>query len=574
MALAMGQDPADGRYVPYNATDPVYNTNWMKLVMAPLEAAGVDLWWLDWQQGESWIEQSRLNPTQMLNYVFYSNPNHWAVNGRRPAILHRWGGIGNHRYQVGFSGDVIPSWSALAWQPYFTATAANVGYGWWSHDLGGHTEQPAPDLYTRWIQFGALSPVFRTHCTKDGSNDRRIWMFPNENYRIMRTFTRLRAALVPYIADHALTTYDTGLSLLLPLYYQWPLSPEAYPDSGLSSTTYLYGSSLLASPIVTAVDNDTALAFKTIWIPEGRWVGFFSGDVLEGPMTVEINATLAEMPLWAVAGSIIPLRPLPSMAAPGGALLGSAQNLPSTVQLLTFVGGQTSGNLVLREDAGDDLQYQSGVYAVTQASFELSGAGNQTVLYTIAQQSVFPGFMSERSYEVHLRGVYAATSVSLDGGATTLPFQPFWASEMQMLGKNSWSYDGPTTTLQIHLRVPVPTTAGNKVQILVQLADSPNCPLLNAAVGFPARLARLQYWKAQLDLLWRTPSMVYQDLYLNFMLASETGSRINSAPLNAMPELKQFDESMVLACEEMQNIQCHQTCNPGLVEMVTAQLNC
>jgi hypothetical protein len=71
------------------------------------------LFFFSWQQGEQWIPEARLNPTQMLNYEFYSNPHHWS-NGRRNAILHRWGGLGNHRYQVGFSGDVEPSWTALA----------------------------------------------------------------------------------------------------------------------------------------------------------------------------------------------------------------------------------------------------------------------------------------------------------------------------------------------------------------------------------------------------------------------------------------------------------------------------
>lgn len=62
---------------------------------------------------------------------------------------------------------MVPSWESLAFQPYFTATAANVGYGYWSHDIGGHTmPPPSPELYTRWIQWGIFSPAFRTHCTK------------------------------------------------------------------------------------------------------------------------------------------------------------------------------------------------------------------------------------------------------------------------------------------------------------------------------------------------------------------------------------------------------------------------
>ncbi len=97
------------------------------------------------------------------------------------------------------------------------------------------------------------------------------------------------------------------------------------------------------------------------------------------------------------------------------------------------------------------------------ASYELSGEANQTLSYSIAVTQTFPGFMSERSFDVRLRGVYAAASVSLDSddGATSIPFQPFYVQEGQMAGTNSWSYDAATLTLLIHLRVAVSTTPGS-----------------------------------------------------------------------------------------------------------------
>jgi hypothetical protein len=182
--------------------------------------------------------------------------------------------------------------------------------------------------------------------------------------------------------------------------------------------------------------------------------------------------------------------------------------------------------------------------------------------------------METRAYEIHLRGVYSASSVSLDGGQTSIPFQPFYVQEGQVAGKNTWSYDASTLTLIIHLRVPVATAAGDKVQVQVQFLHSPNCPYLNAAQGFPGRAARVQILKSYLDNFWRTPSMVYQDLYPNFMLASATPSRINSRPETAMQELVQFDKTMQLACGEMKNIKCAITCQPNLVQMLLAQLNC
>ena len=76
MAEAMGIDPSTGRYVPFNETDKKYETNWMNLTLAPLEKAGIDLWWLDWQQGEDWVHTiPGFNPTFWLNYVFFTNPS-------------------------------------------------------------------------------------------------------------------------------------------------------------------------------------------------------------------------------------------------------------------------------------------------------------------------------------------------------------------------------------------------------------------------------------------------------------------------------------------------------------------
>jgi alpha-glucosidase (family GH31 glycosyl hydrolase) len=72
---------------------------------------------------------------------------------------------------------VYPSWESLAFQPHFTASAANVGFGYWSHDIGGFMLPTEGELYTRWIQLGVLSPVFRTHGSRDPRNIKRMWFY-------------------------------------------------------------------------------------------------------------------------------------------------------------------------------------------------------------------------------------------------------------------------------------------------------------------------------------------------------------------------------------------------------------
>ena len=88
-------------------------------------------------------------------------------------------GPGSHRYPVGFSGDTHITWDSLAFQPYFTATASNIGYGWWSHDIGGHWYGSRDDdLTVRWVQLGVFSPIMRLHSTLHPFIRKEPWTFP------------------------------------------------------------------------------------------------------------------------------------------------------------------------------------------------------------------------------------------------------------------------------------------------------------------------------------------------------------------------------------------------------------
>ena len=306
------------------------------------------------------------NPTFWLNHVFFTDP-HFQQN--RPALLHRWGGLGNHRYQVGFSGDVIPSWDTLSFQPRFTATAANVGYGFWSHDLGGHTEEPDPELYVRWVQWGAFSPMFRTHCTKNSNNDRRLWTFPWIYQNNLARFTRLRQTLIPYLYTAARRTYDSGLSVVLPMYYNFPESDEAYRYSN----QYYFGSSIFISPISQPVSNSTGLVDNwPIWFPPTfQWVNFFNGDLVTNATTRSF--TLDEMPVYAQAGSIIPLLPEPRSSRER---LGRAQQIPQSLLLYTLIGGSTKGRGHVYDDDGTTVAYQDpsrASSAVTKFDYTVNG---------------------------------------------------------------------------------------------------------------------------------------------------------------------------------------------------------
>lgn len=136
VARDMGIDPASKQTVPWVSSDKKFIRSIFRRILTPMERDGVDFWWLDWQQQPTDPAVEGLSNTWWLNYVFFSDME--KNRDVRPMLYHRWGGLGNHRYQIGFSGDASITWASLDFQPYFNSTASNVLYGYWSHDIGGH----------------------------------------------------------------------------------------------------------------------------------------------------------------------------------------------------------------------------------------------------------------------------------------------------------------------------------------------------------------------------------------------------------------------------------------------------
>ncbi|MGA3009225.1 MAG: TIM-barrel domain-containing protein [Terracidiphilus sp.] len=302
MAKAMGIDPATKKYVPFDITDKKFAINYMNLVLHPLEKQGIDFWWLDWQQ-EPTTKMAGVTPTWWLNYVHFTDQQR---EGKRPLLFHRWGGLGNHRYQIGFSGDTISVWDSLAFQPWFTATAANVGYAYWSHDIGGHMPGAVdPELFTRWVQFGAFSPILRTHTTKNPASERRIWAYPEPYSSVLRSTFQLRYALEPYLYTEARRTYDTGVAFFRPLYYDWPEEAAAYDSKG----EYLFGDNMLVAPITAPADKVSGLATEKVWLPAGNWIEWPTGKHFTGPAAIERNFSIEQTPVYLRAGAIVPMQP-------------------------------------------------------------------------------------------------------------------------------------------------------------------------------------------------------------------------------------------------------------------------
>jgi alpha-glucosidase (family GH31 glycosyl hydrolase) len=347
MAEAMGIDPETREPVKFDLENPKFLNPYFDYLHHPSEADGIDFWWMDWQQG---------NPSSLgLNLLWWINHIHFLDLGRekekRPFVFSRWGGLGNHRYPIGFSGDTVITWKSLAFQPYMTAAAANVGFGWWSHDIGGHMNgiQEA-ELYTRWVQFGVFSPILRLHSTKNPFLERRPWGYDEETFRITKSAMQFRHALIPYLYSMAWRDHSQGIPLIRPMYHLLPENEEAYS----CPNQYAFGSELIAAPFIAPRDQDTRLSRQVIWLPGGDWFDFFTGEYKPGDSWHAIYGSLDDIPVYARAGAIIPLGPLVGW--------GGTDN-PAQLAVHVFPGA--SNRFELFEDDGVSQFYTEGYYAIT-----------------------------------------------------------------------------------------------------------------------------------------------------------------------------------------------------------------
>ncbi len=399
---AMGLDTVNHAAIPFDITNKKFAQNYFDVLLHPYEKDGIDFWWLDWQQwGHTNIKG--VNPTFYLNYVHFSDMQR---QGKRPLIFHRWGGLGNHRYQIGFSGDYLINWKSLTYQPTFTANAANVGFGYWSHDIGGHTnpiskkDKHDPELFTRWIQWGAFSPIFRTHATKDVEIERRIWKYPEANFKAMRKAIQQRYALLPYIYTMARMTYDSAVSLIRPMYYEFPDLEKAYH----LEHQYYFGNNMIVAPITQPMNGRDSVA-QTVWLPEGNWFDYRNNQLLKGGKEITANYALNEIPVFVKAGSIIPTQ-TPKLRITGSVL--------DTLILTVYPAANAEFNLY--EDEGNSEGYRKDVCSFTKISWQQNS--NAKVLKIEPEGKAFPTQVTERSYEIRIVSTEKPTSVQLNGSLT------------------------------------------------------------------------------------------------------------------------------------------------------------
>lgn len=374
MAKRLGINPESKQPVAFDLSNPDFVNAYFDVLHKPYERDGVDFWWIDWQQGSN-SSMPGMDPLWILNHYHFLD----IEKEKDPLILSRYAGIGSHRYPVGFSGDTHVTWKTLKYLPYFTATASNAGYTWWSHDIGGHMWGSKDDeLYIRFLQFGVFSPINRLHSTKTDTFSKDPANYTNGIGQLAEKYLRMRHKMIPFLYSASCETSEKGLPLIEPMYYEYPEESDAYVCEG----QYLFGRQLLVAPITEKSSDFTGFVIKKVWLPEGKWTDFFTGDEYEGGE-------------W--KNMVRPLDYLPVLVREGGFFVldresrGNQVELPKRLTVYAFSG---NGYYTLNED-------EEGKSAVTEFKSEQQ-ENRFTITFEMKDED---DLIPERSVRFELRNI-------------------------------------------------------------------------------------------------------------------------------------------------------------------------
>ncbi len=407
---------------------------------------GVAGWWTDLNEPSKHLQDMthhagpaaavhNLAALSMHQAIFEAH-QHYAPQ-QRIFILSRAAFPGSQRYGAGlWSGDVDMTFAALRKQVSLGLNVGLAGIPLWGTDIGGFgfAGQCTPELYIRWFQFGAFCPLYRPH--GDQTELREPWQFGPEVEAICRKYLKLRYRLLPYIYTLAYDACTTGIPLMRPLVLEFPTDPRVFN----LSDQYLFGREILVAPIV-----DEGATQRTVYLPAGGWVDFWTDTVYTGPCSLTVPAPLDTLPLFIRQGAILPLGP---------EVQYTWERPLDPLTLEIYRGAERS--FTLYEDDGETTRYRTGAYVLTPLQVT-ERAGGLTFAAGEAQGD-FPGYRSERTYLLNIHQQPAVREVTCNG----VPVPSLDARQSLELTASGWWWDHATEVLAIKLQG---TARGLRVEI-------------------------------------------------------------------------------------------------------------
>jgi len=420
-------------YDPYN---PAARDIYWKYLKALL-SYGIDGWWLDSSEPDhldfkpsdldektylgSFRKVRNAFPLMAVGAVFQHQR---AVDSsKRIFILTRSAFAGQQRYGANtWSGDITSSWSVLRNQISAGLNFSLTGIPYWNADIGGFfltrfrrkLEDPEyRELYTRWLEFGAFTPLMRSH---GADAPREIYQFGTKGtkyYDAIEKYIHLRYRFLPYIYSTSWDVTANQSSMMRALMMDFPNDKNALDIND----EYMFGKSILVSPVtnpmyvkpsVTGRDTIQVEDFSTIksketYLPAGAdWYDFWTGEKLSGGTKVSRQAPLDIMPLYVKAGSVLPIGPSVQYAE---------EKKWDNLEIRIYPGA--NGKFVLYEDENDNYNYEKGIY--TTITFDWDD--KKKTLTISDRNGSFPGMLDGRKFNIVIVNVNK-------GGGDSMVSQP------------------------------------------------------------------------------------------------------------------------------------------------------
>jgi len=327
-----------GRYLQFDLPDV---RDWYGQEIMPYLDTGIDFWWND--EGE----------LDYFTYYWWNVAEKAALLKKSPKqrffSLNRAWSPGNARLGAAvWTGDITPTWGTLAHVPGYVVNYGLAGAPYVACDIGGFMSGATPELLVRWYQVGVFMPIMRVHSI-ESAMPHFPWLWGEDNIPLFRRAMELRYQLIPYHYSLAHAMSLRGKLWMQPLEMAFPDDPAVYGPI----TQWLDGDSLLIAPVLREDSK------REVYLPRGRWYAFNTSIIFEGPQVLGGVAPLAETPVFAQAGTLLPLAPVVQHtgALPGG---------PLEVQV--YAGA--AGAFELVEDDGESVGYESGEIRTTSLTWD------------------------------------------------------------------------------------------------------------------------------------------------------------------------------------------------------------
>lgn len=410
----------------YDAYSQEARDIYWKQIAPKLDALGPDSWWMDNDEPDIHSNMPIDDQIKMRGptvygpgaLVYNSYPlehvcgfyDHWSAAhpDQRTFILTRSGFAGLQRCSAGvWSGDIAARWSDMREQISAGVNFSLSGIPTWSFDIGGYTTEDRysikpnkadkaewTELYTRWYQFGAFAPIFRSHGELIKREIYEIAKPGSQTFNILSWYTRLRYRLLPYIYSAAAATYHQSGTIMRGLAMDFAYDRKTWNVAD----EYMFGKSFLVAPV-----SAYKATSRPVYLPAGvTWYDFFTGKTYAGGQTVAAAAPLTHSPLFVKAGAIV---------ATGPDVQYADQKPNAPIVFVVYTGA--SGKAELYEDDGASNAYRRGKWSSIPLSYdEATGA-----LTIGARHGSYDGMAAKRVFKVRFISGPTKTAADFDAKA-------------------------------------------------------------------------------------------------------------------------------------------------------------